>query len=486
MSSEVRDVDGVALTGLTDAQRRQAMTRFEILQPCIDDGVPLTRAAHDAGIALRTAQRWLSCYRVWGLAGLARTPRTSVRRTDPELVRLIEALALGKPRRSLASITRRAAHVAAQQGWTPVSYSTVRGIVAALDPAMLTLAHDGAVALRDTYELVYRRRSEHPNAMWQVDHTQLDILVLHADTPVRPWLTVVLDDHSRAVPGYTLGLGAPSALNTSLALRQAIWVKSDPAWPMCGLPEVLYVDHGSDFTSEHLTQVAADLKFAIVHSTVARPQGRGKIERFFGTITTELLPELPGHLVGGRPVTPAALTLPQLDEALAGFITTNYHRRIHPELKTSPHQAWVGQGRLPRMPVDLEALDLLLVWVAKPRMVHRDGIHFQGLRYLSPTLAAYVREPVTIRYDPRDITEIRVFHKNRFLCKAISPDHAAETIGLSDIQAARRAYRRRLREQINERIIMVTDYLPTDRPVTPPTFPATAPPARRLRAYHED
>jgi len=43
--------------------------------------------------------------------------------------------------------------------------------------------------------------------------------------------------------------------------------------------------------------------------------------------------------------------------------------------------------------------------VAKPRMVHRDGIRFQGLRYLDPTLAAYVGEPVTIRYDPRDVGE---------------------------------------------------------------------------------
>jgi hypothetical protein len=65
------------------------------------------------------------------------------------------------------------------------------------------------------------------------------------------------------------------------------------------------------------------------------------------------------------------------------------------------------------MPGSLDDLDLLLVMVAKPRMVHRDGIHFQGLRYLAPALAAYIREPVTIRYDPRDITEIRVFHRNR-------------------------------------------------------------------------
>lgn len=40
---------------------------------------------------------------------------------------------------------------------------------------------------------------------------------------------------------------------------------------MHGLPSVLYVDHGSDFTSDHITTVAADLHIQIVHSTVARP-----------------------------------------------------------------------------------------------------------------------------------------------------------------------------------------------------------------------
>lgn len=197
---------------------------------------------------------------------------------------------------------------------------------------------------------------------------------------MRPWLTVILDDCSRAVPGYTVGLGAPSALLTSLALRQAIWTKADPDWPMCGIPDILYVDHGSDFTSEHLTQVAADLTFQIVHSAVARPQGRGKIERFFGTVTTELLPELPelpGHRHRGRRLTAPALTL--TDHALRHFIVDTYHRRQHPEIGTSPHDRWLADGWLPRMPTDLTELDLLLVDVAKPRIVHRDGIHFQGL-----------------------------------------------------------------------------------------------------------
>ncbi|MGW4067882.1 helix-turn-helix domain-containing protein [Nocardia grenadensis] len=140
-------MNAARLTGLTDAERARAMARFEVLRPHIEDEVPLPCAAEIAGVPLRTAQRWLHRYRSSGLAGLARTPRRAAgRRTDPKLVRLIEGMALRRPRPSLAAITRRAARIATEQGWTPVSYNTVRSIVTALDPAMLSLAHDGAVA----------------------------------------------------------------------------------------------------------------------------------------------------------------------------------------------------------------------------------------------------------------------------------------------------------------------------------------------------
>ena len=39
-------------------------------------------------------------------------------------------------------------------------------------------------------------------------------------------------------------LGDPSAWQTALALRQAIWRKSEPAWPVSGLPAALYVEKG--------------------------------------------------------------------------------------------------------------------------------------------------------------------------------------------------------------------------------------------------
>lgn len=228
------------------------------------------------------------------------------------------------------------------------SVSSVHAIARVLDPAMTALAHEGAAAYRDRFELIHRHRGERPNAIWQVDHTELDILVLDAaGRTVRPWLTIVVDDHSRALAGYTVFLGAPSALQTSLALRQAIWSKQDPAWPVCGIPDVLYVDHGSDFTSTHLAQVAADLRFQIVYSAVARLQGRGKVERLFGTLNTELLPELPGHLVRGKPATPPRLSLPELDRAIGAFLVGDYNVRPHGEIGMPPRTSWLADGWLP-------------------------------------------------------------------------------------------------------------------------------------------
>jgi putative transposase len=74
--------------------------------------------------------------------------------------------------------------------------------------------------------------------------------------------------------------------------------------------------------------------------------------------------------------------------------------------------------------------------VAVPRTIDRDGIRFQGLCCLDPILAGYVGRSVTIRYDPRDITELRVF-LDKPLSARCQPKHAHETITLKDIQAAR-------------------------------------------------
>ena len=462
-----------------------ALARWRILRLHVEDDIPLATLVRETGIGLRTLQRWNHDYAVAGIDGLKPSARADAgtRRTDPDLVAFVEQLGLTKPRPGMAALHRLAMAEADRIGCARPSYSTVRSILHRLDPALVTLALDGPAAYRDRHELVFRRRAERPNAIWQADHTELDILIVGADgKPERPWLTVVIDDYSRAICGYTVFTGAPSAINTALALRQAIWRKTNPAWAMCGLPDVLHVDHGSDFISRHLAGTAVDLHIRLIHSTVARPQGRGKIERFFGTVNTELLADLPGHITEGHPAPTPKLSLAELDSAVEGFVAT-YNDRTHSELGASPRTAWIAEGWLPRMPESLEDLDGLLLTVAQSRVVRRDGIRFQGLRYVSPTLAGYVGRPVVIRYDPRDITEIRVFDHDEFLCKAVNQDHHDEKISLKEIQAARNARRRALRQGINERIAVVAAHTTETPSTAEPPAPA---PKRKLKVYKED
>jgi len=484
----------VALADLDEGQRDAAMRRWQVLRPTLEEGVPLAAAAAAADVPLRTAQRWLARFQVDGLVGLARRPRRDrgARRLPDELVAVIEGLALRRPRPTIAFIHRQAAAAAVASGWPAPSYATVYAIVRALDPGLVALAHDGPAAYRDRFELVRRCEAAAPNEIWQADHTQLDVLVRDEHgQPARPWLTVILDDHSRAVAGYAVNMGAPSALQTALALRQAIMPKHRPGWPVCGVPETLYCDHGADFTSHHLEQVCADLHVQLIHSTPGVPQGRGKIERFFGTVTTQLLPGLPGHLAAGAP--PAApaglLVLAELDAALERFVVEDYLAREHSQTCEAPAARWAAGGWLPRMPASPEQLDLLLLTVAKPRIVHRDGIRFCGLRYLDLTLAAYVGEAITIRFNPRDLAEIRVFHQHRFLCRAVSPELADRTISLPELQAARTAQRRALRGRLEQRRSLADQLSPpaaAAEPAAPPSRTTEPKPTRRLRRYREE
>jgi putative transposase len=470
--------DIAPLCALSDAERARALERYRVLQLCVEHDVPLTHVARHHGLPLRTVQRWFARYRHAGLAGLARRGRSDrghQRRLQAELKQVIEGFALRTPPPTVAFVHRQVCAVALQHGWPVPTYQCVYRVVKHLDPALLTLAHEGTKAYRTTFDLLYRREAGNPNEIWQADHTLLDLWVRHdGGPPARPWLTVIMDDYSRAIAGFGVSVQAPSAIQTALVLRQAIWRKPLPQWHVCGIPATFYTDHGSDFTSDHLEQVSADLHMALVFSEAGMPRGRGRIERFFRTLNQMLLCGLPGYAPGGAPTGKTLLTLSAFEVHLQRFILEQYHQRPHSETGVPPHTRWAAGGFLPRLPESLEQLDLLLLMVAKSRKVRQDGIHVQGLCYLDTTLAAYVGEPVIIRYDPRDMAEIRVFHQNRFLCRAICSELAGETIALREIIHARSRRRRELRHTLEERARTVEALLEAhrgSRPVSEPLMP---------------
>jgi putative transposase len=226
---------------------------------------------------------------------------------------------------------------------------------------------------------------------------------------------------------------------------------------------------------------------------VGRPRGRGKIERFFQSVSQVLLPRLPGYAPTAT-APKAELTLAEMTTKLECFLIDEYHNETHTTTGFKPQERWMTGAFLPRMPESLEQLDLLLLTVPKTRRVHPDGIRFSGLRYIDPTLAAYVGEEVLLRYDPRDIAEVRVFHEGQFVCRAVCQELAGETVPLREVIRARERRRRELRRTIQDRRKAIESLLEVRRggvtesagEGTPEVVAEPPKPARTLKRYADD
>jgi putative transposase len=213
-----------------EAQRARVYLVYQSIQPHVEQGVALACLVGPKA-SLRTLQYRLAQYQLGGLVGLIRHPRIGKgqRRLPSNERMFIEGLALETPPRSVQSIYRELKKFALAQQWPIPSYRTTARIVAAIDPALKLLAHEGSAAYALSEELVHRQEVSRPNERWQADHAVLNLLVLDEHgKPVRCWLTVIEDEYSRAVAGFALSCSAPNAMHTALALHDAIWRKLDP------------------------------------------------------------------------------------------------------------------------------------------------------------------------------------------------------------------------------------------------------------------
>lgn len=362
---------------------------------------------------------------------------------------------------------------------------------------------------------------EYSNQVWQCDHTQADILVVdtHGEVLGRPNLTTVVDTYSRCIVGIHLGIEKPSAAVTCLALRHAILPKRyrhayEPKnlWETYGVPEYLYTDGGTDFTSEHLEQVASRL--GIVLELRRRPAEGGIVERPFGTLNSEFFSTLPGYTT--RRVKPhlsqvkadACLTLEQLEGLLIRYVADNYNQQPDARSgKQSRQSRWQSNLRTQGPVMAERELDQLLMRQDKRRVYQGGYIRFANLIYRGEYLAGYGGETVALRYDPRDITTVYIYiergSKEVFLSRAHAQNLETERLPLAEAKAISRRLREARREITNQSVLteirermqfvdaLLTNQPPTDdideldteEELEPPSSPRAVP---KVRVYDYD
>lgn len=421
---------------------------MSVLRPHLFEGVPMSRAAAEAGVPMRTARRWLAEYRKNGPLGLRRKPRSdrgTRRILRTETVELIQKSAHEMPRRTIAGIHRLVVESCGEKGLPSPSYSTVRSIVAEsrVDPPPCAYeeTRDPSAAVIDRAPLPPAR----PNQVWIAAHTDLALSIRRADGRlVRPCLTAVVDVYSRAVAGYSIGIGSARPADSALALRHAIQVKENPAWTIYGVPETFEFDHGGDRTSVEIAETCAAMGIRFVPKTEASRYGPSILFDLFETVSTVLIPMLNGlsqqEPRRGYPRI-EAISWGDLDSAIGGYISAIYHGRRHPETGQTPMQRWSESGFQPTLLNEDESLTSLLPTLAQRTIIQQDGVHVYGRRFVHPGLRAHAGYHVTVRFDPRNSRSVYIYHRNRYLCRATSSNGGPAPAATAPSQPNRNAGR---------------------------------------------
>jgi putative transposase len=366
--------------GLTAKQRGRLIHSIAAVEHPGPYGAPVR-------VSRANLDRWLRAYRTGGFTALVPAPRRVVPTTPATVLELAVALKKEAPGRTAAQI---AAILAAQSGWAPSQRTLQRHFA---DLGFSRTRPDGTVPA--TFG---RFEAERPNARWVGDALHGPVIAGR-----KAILIAFLDDHSRLVVAARWGYH-----ENAMALRQTLQIGLGAR----GLPNVVYVDNGAMFIDSALRRTCAVIGAKLTHSQAGRPQGRGKIERFFRTVRDQFLVEITDAIAGtGTPVA----SLADLNSLFTAWVEQVYHQRVHSETDQTPLQRFLASG--PPVPVSGEVLDEAFRWGEWRMVTSTAQVSLHGNLYdVDPSLTG-VR--VELVFNPIHLDDIDVRAHSRSYGKAV-------------------------------------------------------------------
>ncbi|MFT4127543.1 MAG: DDE-type integrase/transposase/recombinase [Gordonia sp. (in: high G+C Gram-positive bacteria)] len=371
-----------------------AMFRYQLIREAADESVtsrqrgPMVKAlaaqqhlgpfGGTVTVAKDTIDRWIRLWRRGGFEALVPRGRTQGPVTAPQILSLAATLKRERPARTAAQVRRIMIDTL---GDAP-SESTL-------------LRHFRTLQISTgTREVFGRFEADYPNELWVGDG-------LHGPKigGRKTYLFAFLDDHSRLVTAARWAF-AEDSVRLTAALR--------PALESRGIPGAVYVDNGSAFADESLARTCARLGIRLIHSRPYRPQGRGKIERFFHTVTSQFLteitiPDASGEVTGDGPVGSVIGSLDELNGLFTSWVEMVYHQAVHSGTGQTPIARW-DAGWAHRRPDrrDPAVIAEAFRWSATRTVTKSATVSLQSNTYqVDPTL---IGRRVELVYDPFDLT----------------------------------------------------------------------------------
>ena len=356
-------------------------------------------------VAAETLRHWIKDYKRGGIDALKPKPRNDLGRSRALPQAMADQLLALKEEQPHLSVAQLIASLTPASTTAPTSAATAATAQSPWRPAASTvyrlLRRAGLMdrsAEHTTGMDADRRRFafEHPGQLWMSDVMHGPAVTLAGSrTRRKAYLIAFLDDATRVVPYCAFAL-AESTQAFLPVFKQALMRR--------GIPQRLYVDNGANYRSQQLALVCARLGIALIHARPYQPSGKGKQERFFRTVRSQLLPTLSEA---------DTASLQALNRRLWAWVETEYHHHPHRGLDgDTPLDRWVT-GRAPRLPEPDLDLDALFLFEAKRRVQRDHTVSLNGTVF--EVDAALVGQTVTLRYDPSTPAGrgIEVWHEGR-------------------------------------------------------------------------
>ena len=375
--------------------QRAALFRYQLIQDVLDPALSarqrgrlvrdLAGREHDGPggakiqVSQQTIRRWVRDWRQGGFDALVPQPARVTPRTPAEVLDLAVALKKENPARTAMQITRI---LRAQSGWSPTD-RTLQRHFARLELTKVIEAKPAPA--------FGRFEADRCNELWTGDALHGPVI-----TGRKTYLFCFLDDRSRAVMAARFGF-SEDTVRLGAALR--------PALASRGVPESVYVDNGSAFTDSWLLRACAVLGIKLVHSQPGKPEGRGKIERFFRTVRDQFLVEVTGEAAA------RISGLAELNRLFTAWVETVYHVTVHSETGQPPLARWQAGIPVP-LPLPSPAqLREAFLWSEHRTVTKTATVSLHSNTYQVDQLLA--GRKVELVFDPFDLTAVEVRYGSR-------------------------------------------------------------------------
>jgi putative transposase len=356
-------------------RQRGRLVREIVASPHLHpDGMEVT-------VGRSTLDEWIRNWRAGGFEALKPKARALSPKVPDDVLHLAEALKREDPSRTAAHVAEL---LAVSVGWTP-GERTIQRHFHRIGLTRQALARGGRV--------FGRFEASRPNELWVGDALHGPIVVSR-----KAILFAFLDDHSRLVPGWRWGT-AEDTLRAEAALRRGLQTR--------GVPDSVYVDNGSPFVSAQLLRACASLRVRLVHSRPRRPEGRGKIERFFRTVRDQFLVEVAHTTVDD---------VAHLNALFSAWLETVYHRNTHSETGQAPLERFTAGAAGLRYP-SVEELHEAFLWSEHRTVTKTATVSLFSNSYQVD--AALAGRKVELVFDPFDLTRIEVRWSGRPMGAAV-------------------------------------------------------------------